>query len=153
MVTSYLLMVCFMVLLTKKDKEVRLMSLLCMGHILAENYLFYFFSTRPELFDISFYLTLCWVLDIILLFSVSCIITGVSKRWTLALAIPFLLCQLVVVQYPYIFPSLFSFSLSSSYLNFMETFIFVSSLKDTTLKEWGQTSIIIVCIIAIHWIV
>lgn len=153
MVTSYFLIICFMVLMLKKDKEIRLMSALCMSHIILENLILHFFRTRPELFDLSFYLTLCWSLDIILLFCVACVITGASKKLTLALTIPFLFCQIIVFQYPYMFPSLFSFSLSSSYLNFMETFIFVSSLKDTTLKEWGQTSIIIVCIIAIHWIV
>lgn len=150
MISSLFLIICFLVLLTKKDKGIRLMSLLCMGHIAIENAMFAFFCHRPELFDLSLYLSLCWSLDTALLFGVACVLTGLQKKLTAALAIPFLLCQVFFVQYPSLFPDLLSFSLSSSYLNFMETFIFVCSLKDTSVKEWLKTSIIIFCIIALQ---
>lgn len=150
MISSLFLLICFLVLLTKKDKGIRLMSCFCMGHLLLENSIYYFFSRNPYSFDLSLYLTICWSMDTILLFAVGCVLTGVHKKLVAALGIPFLLCQVFIIQYPSLFPALFDFSLSSSYLNFMEAFIFVCSLKDTSVTEWLKTSIILFCIIALH---
>lgn len=150
MVSSIFFLICFVTLLTKEDKGIRLMSCLCMSHILIENAMFFFFLYNPVYFDLSMYLSLCWALDTILLFLVGCVLTGAGKKLTAAVALPFFLCQVFILQYPSVFPDLFNFALNSSYTTFMESFIFVSALKDTSIKEWIQTSIIVFCVIAVH---
>lgn len=150
MISSIFFLICFVTLLTKEDKGVRLMSLMCMGHIFIENGMFFYFLYHPMQFDISLYFTMCWALDSILLFLVGCVLTGAGKKATAALALPFFLCQVFILQYPSVFPDLFNFALNSSYTTFIESFIFVSALKDTSIKEWIQTSIILFCVVAVH---
>lgn len=151
MITSLLYGVCFLVLLTKEDRDIWLMAILCLSHMLIENGVYWYFWNHPDIFDLSFYLTLCWSLDSILMFGIACVLAGAKKKLIASSAIPFLLLQVFVIQYPDMFPSsLYSFTWSQSSSLFFESLICVCALKDTSIREWVQLCIIAFCLIAAH---
>lgn len=154
MVSSLLLGICFLVLLTKKDEGIRLMSFMCLSHLLLENAILVFFTNYIEYFDFGLYLNITTGLDILLVYGIACVVSGLKKKILVGLSIPFLLCQVFILQYPTLFPSfLFSFSLSSAYISFMESFIFVSSFAEAekSVKEWLKLSIILFCLMVLHF--
>lgn len=151
MITSLLFGVCFIVLLTKRDNDIRLMAILCLSHMLIENGIYWYFWNHPEIFDLSFYLTVCWSLDSTLLFGIACVLSGAKKKAIAASAIPFLLLQVFVIQYPDLFPSSwYTFTWSQSSSMFMESLICVCALKDTSIREWVQLCIIGFCLLTVH---
>lgn len=155
MIASYVLLVCFLILLTKKDKSIRLISLMCMGHIIIENLLRFYFYHNISNFDFSLYLNITSFLDVFLIYGISCVVTQLKKKILVGFIVPLILCQLVVIQYPYLFPEwVFSFSINSYYINMMESFLFISSFSETndSIKEWLKLSLIMFCLFVIHFL-
>ena len=152
MITSIFYFVCFIVLATNENMGIRIMSFFGMIHIILENALLWFFTTHINYFDLTLYLTLCWFLDIALIFGSACVLSGWKKKLTLALAVPLLFCQIIVMQFPFILPDLLGFVLTSSYQTTMEVFILCSSFKDNTIKEWLKTSTILSCLILARFV-
>lgn len=143
MITSIFYFLCFVILLFRDDKGVRLMSVFGMAHIILENCIYWFFFHNPQYFDITLYMTACWLLDIVLLFLSTCVLKGWKKKLTLSLVIPILFIQMAVMQFPGLLPQAFDFVITSSYQTAMEVYILCSSFKDTTVKEWIKTSSIL----------
>ncbi len=146
MISSALYFICFAVLLSNTEKGIRIMSVFGMIHILLENALMFWFSIHIEYFDLSLYLSLCWLLDIALLFSTACVLSGLKKKLMLSLGLPVLFCQIIIMQFPYLLPFGLDFAINSSYQTLMEVMILCASFKDSTVKEWLKTSTI-VCLV------
>lgn len=151
MISSALYFLCFTVLLTNIDKEIRVMSLFGMAHILLENTLYWWFSSHIMSFDIILYLTLCWILDVALLFASACILTGLKKKLTLCLAVPVLFLEMIVMQFPYLIPGL-DFVMNSAYQSVMEILIVCATFKDTTKTEVVKAIVVVGLILAARFL-
>ena len=143
MISSALYFLCFAVLLFNTDKGIRIMSVFGMIHILLENIAYWCFSNHVEFFALSLYLSIGWLLDIACLFLTACVLSGWKKKLTLALAVPVLFCQIIVMQFPFILPSALNFVIDYSYQTFMEITILCASFKDSTVKEWVKTATVV----------
>lgn len=143
MISSALYFLCFAVLLFNTEKGIRVMSIFGMTHILLENCLYWWFSVHSSFFDLSLYMSLCWLLDIALLFGTACVLSGWKKKFTLSIAVPVLFCQIIVMQFPFILPFALDFVINSSYQTTMEILILCASFKDTTIKEWIKTATVV----------
>lgn len=143
MISSVFYFLCFVVLLFHVDKEIRVMSVFGMAHILLENLMLWWFSVNSQFFDLSLYLNLCWFLDISVLFGAACVLSGWKKKLTLSLAVPILFCQIIVMQFPLILPDLLSFVINSSYQTWMEVVILCANFRDNTVKEWIKTASVV----------
>ncbi|UYL84825.1 hypothetical protein pEaSNUABM55_00027 [Erwinia phage pEa_SNUABM_55] len=152
MIASALYFVCFVVLLFHTDKGIRIMSVFGMIHILSENGLYWWFSEHIQYFDWNLYLTGCWFLDIGLLFSSACVLQGWRKKLTLAVSVPVLFSQMLALQYPNVLPDIFGFVVESSYPTMMEMVILCASFKDSTIKEWLKTCVIISALVLARFI-
>lgn len=142
MISSALYFICFAVLLFNNDVRIRVMSIFGMAHILIENLVYWWFSSHIQYFDLSLYLSICWLLDITLLFLTACILSGWRKKLTLGLALPILFCQIITMQFPDLIPTILGFVVNSSYQTLMEVIIFCASFKDSTVREWVKTSLV-----------
>ncbi|AFC21410.1 hypothetical protein [Staphylococcus haemolyticus] len=143
MISSALYFICFAVLLLNADKGIRIMSIFGMIHILLENALYWWFSAHGVYFDLSLYMTLCWLLDIALLFGTACVLSGWKKKLTLSVSVPILFCQIIVMQFPFLLPFALNFVINSSYQTLMEVLILCASFKDNTIKEWVKTATVV----------
>lgn len=143
MISSALYFICFAVLLLDNDKGIRTMSVFGMVHIVAENILYWWFCSHTYAFDLSLYLTFCWFLDISLIFLTACALTGWRKKLMLALSLPILFCQILVMQFPFILPNALGFTINSSYPTFMEVILLCAAYKSGTIKEWLKTSVVV----------
>lgn len=143
MISSALYFICFAVLLLNADKGIRIMSIFGMVHILLENLLYWWFSAHSVYFDLSLYMTFCWLLDIALLFCTACVLSGWKKKLTLAVSVPILFCQIIVMQFPFLLPFALNFVITSSYQTLMEVLILCASFKDNTVKEWIKTATVV----------
>ncbi len=143
MISSALYFICFAVLLLNADKGIRIMSIFGMIHILLENALYWWFSAHGVYFDLSLYMTLCWLLDIALLFGTACVLSGWKKKLTLSVSVPILFCQIIVMQFPFLLPFALNFVINSSYQSLMEVLILCASFKDNTIKEWIKTATVV----------
>lgn len=143
MISSALYFICFAVLLLNADKGIRIMSIFGMIHILLENVLYWWFSAHGVYFDLSLYMTLCWLLDIALLFGTACVLSGWKKKLTLSVSVPILFCQIIVMQFPFLLPFALNFVINSSYQTLMEVLILCASFKDNTIKEWIKTATVV----------
>lgn len=152
MISSVLYFICFAVLLYNTDKGIRIMASFGMVHTLAENVVYWWFSSNVAYFDLSLYLTLCWVLDISLLFGAACVLSGLRKKLTLALVVPILALQMIVMQYPLLFPSLLDFVIFDSSQTIIEIFILCATFKDNTITEWLKTAAVMTCILIARFI-
>jgi len=152
MIITVLYFLCFAVLLFNVDKNMRYVALFGMTHIIFENGLYYWFLSNPIFFDLSLYLTGCWFLDIMLIFSSACVLEGWAKKFTLALTIPILFVQMTAMQYPLILPWLLPFAISDAYPSMMEVVILCATLKDTTIREWLKTVTILSLLILARFI-
>lgn len=147
MISSLFYFIAFAILCTSAEKGIRAMSIFGMVHILLENVIYWFFSVNILLFDLSLYLTLCWLLDIAFIFASACVFSGWKKKLTLALSVPLLFCQIIVMQFPDLLPGTLDFVINSSYQTAMEIYILCSSFKDNTIKEWIKTSSVWSCLV------
>lgn len=143
MISSALYFLCFAVLLLNDDKGIRIMAFFGMVHVVLENFLYWWFSTHAQFFDLSLYMSLCWLLDIALLFFSACVLSGWKKKLTLTVAVPILFCQVIVMQFPFLIPSLLSFVINSSYQTLMEVLILCASFKDSCVREWLKTATVV----------
>lgn len=143
MISSVFYFLCFIILLCHSDKGIRIMSVFGMVHIFLENILLWWFSSNTQFFDLSLYLNFCWFLDISFIFGAACILSGWKKKLTLSVAVPILFCQIISMQFPFIIPGLLDFVINSSYQTWMEIIILCANFKDTTIKEWIKTAIVI----------
>uniref|UniRef100_A0AAU8GFM5 Uncharacterized protein n=1 Tax=Salmonella phage vB_SEnST11_KE22 TaxID=3161173 RepID=A0AAU8GFM5_9CAUD len=143
MISSALYFLCFAVLLLNADKGIRIMSIFGMIHILLENILYWWFSVHIQFFDLSLYMSLCWLLDIALLFATACVLSGWKKKLMLSVSVPVLFCQIIVMQFPYLLPLALNFVINSSYQTVMEVLILCASFKDNTVKEWLKTATVV----------
>ena len=144
MMTSILYLLCFVVLLFNIHKGVRYVGLFGVFHIILENCLMWWFSVNIHLFDITLVMSLTWILDILLIFLSSCVLTGFKKKATLFLALPVFIAQFMTFQFPILVPLwIFEFSFKDSYLSFMEIIILCASFSDTTVKEWIKTGLVV----------
>jgi len=143
MISSALYFICFAVLLLNADKGIRVMSIFGMIHILLENAMYWWFSAHGVYFDLSLYMTLCWLLDIALLFGTACVLSGWKKKLTLSVSVPILFCQIIVMQFPFLLPFALNFVINSSYQTLMEVLILCASFKDNTIKEWVKTATVV----------
>lgn len=143
MIISAFYIFCFIVLLLNTDISIRLMSVFGIIHISIENMVYYWYLAHPNLFELNLYLTGCWFLDILLLFSTACILKGWRKKLTLSIAIPVLFLQMLTMQYPFLIPGVFDFVINSSYSTTMEMIILCASFKDNTITEWIKTVLVI----------
>lgn len=143
MITSILYLLCFVVLLFNIDKGVRYVGLFGILHVVAENYLLWWFSININLFDITLYLSITWIFDVLLIFFSSCVLSGFKKKATLFLALPIFFIQFLSLQFPMLVtPWIFEFAFKDSYLTFMEVLILTASFSDKTVKEWIKTGLV-----------
>lgn len=151
MITSIFYGLCFLIILTNGDRGIKIMAGLCLAYLLCENSMFYFFSSRPEIFDITLYFTACWALDSILLFTVGCSLKGWKQKLVVAAGIPFMLLQVFAIQYPSLFPDyLYAFAIKNAHMYFIEIFIFTCAYNDNTVKEWVKTVTVLFLVFAAH---
>lgn len=143
MISSALYFICFAVLFFHTEKDMRWITIAGMIYILLENILYWWFLNNIYSFDFSIYLACCWFLDVSFLFLTACTLKGWSKKISLAVSIPILFCQILVVQSSSLFPSLTKFAIESSYPTFVEVIIFCYSFKFNTIPEWIKTSTIV----------
>lgn len=150
MITSILYGLCFVILATRKDVGAKVMAGLCLAYLFLENLIFYLFS-QAGYYDITLYFTTAWALDSILLFAVGCAVRGWRKIVIVALAVPLMLSQVFVIQYPIFFPDwLYTFSVQDAHRYFVEVFIFVYSWKDNKVSDWFRTGTVLTLVIAAH---
>lgn len=147
MISSLFYFVAFAILCYSGEKGIRAMSIFGMAHIILENLICWYFSINILSFDLYLYLTLCWLLDIAFIFASACVLSGWKKKLTLALSVPLLFCQIIVMQFPYLLPVSLDFVINSSYQTAMEIYILCSSFKDNTIKEWIKTSSVWSCLV------
>lgn len=152
MISSMLYFICFAILLYNTGKAMRAVCCFGMAHILIENLMLHWFSVHPEFFDLSFYMMLCWMLDIALLFCSACVLSGWKKKLTLSIAVPVLFCQIIAMQFPFVIPQILDFAINSSYQTVMESIILCGSLKDGSIKDWIKTSLIVSLVVIARFI-
>lgn len=150
MITSIFYGLCFLILATREDVGARVMAGVCLAYLLIENLMLWFFS-GSFFFDISFYFTIAWALDSILLFVVGCLIRGWRQFAIVSLAIPLMMIQVFAIQYPTFFPEyIYIFAVHDTHRYFIEVFIFVYSWKDNTVSEWLRTGSVFSFVVAAH---
>lgn len=150
MITSILYGVCFLILMTASGSRTKIMAGLCLAYLLIENIVAWYFS-GSLFFDLSLYLSICWALDSTLLFAVGCTIRGTRQILVIVLALPLMLIQVFVIQYPVLFPDyLYNFAMHDAHMYFIEIFIFVHSWKDNTVCEWLKTGTVLCLVFIAH---
>lgn len=152
MIASWFYFVCFILLFFNPEKCIRAMACFGIAHTILENAVYFWFYYHPEYFDITLFMTSCWILDICLLFSSACVLKGLRKKLTLSVGVPVLFLQMVTMQFPFLIPGVLNFVLNSSYQTFMETTILCSSFKESPASEWIKSSIIISLLVIARFI-
>jgi len=150
MISSIFYGSCFLILASQPDIRTKVMAGLCLAYLILNNLLFWYFS-QSEFFDLTLYFNICWALDSTLLFAVGCTIRGLRQILIILLAVPLMLIQVFVIQYPALFPEqLYVFAIQDAHMYFVEMFIFVHSWKDNTVREWLKTGSVLCLVFATH---
>lgn len=152
MIITLIYGLCFLVLASRKEVGARAMAGLCLAYLICENIILYTFNSI-QFFDLTLYFTICWTLDSILLFVAGMIVRGLRQTLMLVLALPLLLAQVFVIQYPALFPDwLYVFAIQEAHKYFIEVFIFIYSWRDNTVPEWLRTGTVLTLVVSAHLI-
>lgn len=149
MISSIYYGICFLVLLTEKGYRIKIVSLICLSHLLIENVIYFYYSSNIHLFDLNFYLTILSSLDVLLLVSVAVTVEEWSRKLIILSGSLLIILNLVFGQYM-INSQITDFILDNYYYLFIEVFIILSRLRSDTILNWLRTCIIISCLLLVH---
>lgn len=148
--SSPVYLMCLVLVCFDKCWRTRCCALFCSLHIIIENIIGWYFSQHIYYFDFSFYLTILWGMDILLITTCMAILSGIRKKLIMFIGAALIVMQLIFLQYPYLNEYISSILISQAYFIFIESFILLSAIKIDSIKEIFRSTSIVFLLISVH---